>query len=83
MTTSSLTAIFPAKSLSARRCHLPDTMQLYSLRDTGIISLFDNGADANTVKGAADHHNLNITSIYCDHVDDNLVEKVRKHSEKF
>ena len=64
-------------------CHLPDTMQLYSLRDTGIISLFDNGADANTVKGAADHHNLNITSIYCDHVDDNLVEKVRKHSEKF
>ena len=66
-----------------KQCHLPDTMQLYSLRDTGIISLFDNGADANTVKGAADHHNLNITSIYCDHVDDNLVEKVRKHSEKF
>jgi len=66
-----------------KQCHLPDTMQLYSLRDTGIISLFDNGADANTVKGAADHHNLNITSIYCDHVDDNLVEKVRKHSAKF
>ena len=64
-------------------CHLPETMQLYSLRDTGIISLFDNGADANTVKGAADHHNLNITSIYCDHVDENLVEKVRKHSAKF
>ena len=64
-------------------CKLPDTMQLYSLRDTGIISLFDNGADANTVKGAADHHDLNITSIYCDHVDEGLVEKVRKHSAKF
>ena len=64
-------------------CDLPDTMQLYSLRDSGIISLFDNGADANTVKQAADHHNLNITTIYCDHVDEDLVEKVRQHSEKF
>lgn len=66
-----------------KECHLPEEMQLYSLRDTGIISLFDNGADANTVKGAADHHDLNITTIYCDHVDENLVEKVRKHSAKF
>lgn len=66
-----------------KECNLPETMQLYSLRDTGIISLFDNGADANTVKGAADHHDLNITTIYCDHVDEKLVEKVRKHSEKF
>lgn len=62
---------------------LPDSIQLYSLRDTGIVGLFDNGADANTVKGAADHHNLNITSIYCDHVDEKLVEKVREYTPTF
>jgi len=64
-------------------CELPETMQLYSLRDTGIVSLFDNGADANTVKAAADHHNLNITSIYCDHVDEEVVAKVREHAPTF
>lgn len=62
---------------------LPESIQLYSLRDTGIKSLFDNGADANTVKGAADHHDLNITTRYLDHVDTELVDKVRKHQAKF
>lgn len=62
---------------------LPETIQLYSLRDSGLTGLFDNGADANTVKGAADHHDLNITTKYCDHVDEKLVEKVRKYTPKF
>ena len=62
---------------------IAETIQLYSLRDSGLTGMFDQGADANTVKGAADHHDLKITSIYCNHVDPNMVEKVRKFTPKF
>ena len=62
---------------------IAETIQLYSLRDGGLTGMFDNGADANTVKGAADHHDLKITSIYCNHVDKDMVHKVRKFTPKF
>ena len=62
---------------------IAETIQLYSLRDSGLTGLFDNGADANTVKQAADHHDLKITSIYCNHVDKDMVKKVRQHTPKF
>lgn len=66
-----------------KACEIPETVQLYSLRDSGLTGLFDNGADANTVKGAADHHDLAITSTYCNHVDTGLVDKVRKFTPTF
>ncbi len=62
---------------------IAETIQLYSLRDSGLTGMFDKGADANTVKQAADHHDLKITSIYCNHVDKELVSKVRKYTPKF
>ena len=62
---------------------ISETIQLYSLRDSGLTGMFEKGADANTVKQAADHHDLKITSIYCNHVDKELVSKVRKYTPKF
>ena len=64
--------------------HLPDTVQLYSLRDSGLTGLFDNGLDAKSVMKAADHHDLNITTRYIGkHADPELVNKVRKAAPKF
>ena len=53
---------------------LPDTMQLYSFRDTGITDLLRSGLDPITVMHHADHHSLEITTRYANHVDAHLVD---------
>ncbi len=52
---------------------LPDEMQLYSLRDTGIFDKIKSGVDPLTVMQAADHHDLAMTTRYANHYDPNMV----------
>lgn len=54
--------------------HLPAEMQLYSLRDSGISDLLRQGVDAISVMHHADHHSLEITTRYANHVDAHLVD---------
>lgn len=62
---------------------LPDEMQLYSLRDTGITDLLHAGVDQLTVQHHADHSSLAIQGIYTDHFDAGLNEKIYKANVLF
>lgn len=62
---------------------LPESMQLYSLRDTGITELLKSGIDPLTVMQHADHHDLSMTTRYANHVDPNLVATISAKAPKF
>lgn len=62
---------------------LPDTMQLYSLRDTGINEMLKAGIDPLTVMQHADHHDLSMTTRYANHVDPKLVETISTKAPQF
>lgn len=62
---------------------LPDEMQLYSLRDTGINEMLKVGIDPLTVMQHADHHDLSMTTRYANHVDPHLVETIQKKAPEF
>lgn len=66
-----------------RALHFPDEYQLYSLRDTGITEMLHAGIDPLTVKQHADHHSLQMTTIYSDHIDPGLNEKIREYVPNF
>ena len=65
------------------KLNLDKTMQLYSLRDTGITELLQSGVDPLSVQKHADHHSLEMTAIYTRHVDPNLVKTIRKKAPAF
>lgn len=62
---------------------LPEEMQLYSLRDTGINEMLKSGIDPLTVMQHADHHNLSMTTRYANHADPHLVEVISKKAPGF
>lgn len=62
---------------------LPEEMQLYSLRDTGINEMLKCGIDPLTVMQHADHHDLSMTTRYANHVDPHLVETISTKAPQF
>ena len=66
-----------------KELHLPEEMQLYSLRDTGINEMLKAGIDPLTVMQHADHHDLSMTTRYANHVDPHLVEIISKKAPAF
>ncbi|MBO5847858.1 MAG: tyrosine-type recombinase/integrase [Bacteroidales bacterium] len=62
---------------------LPMEMQLYSLRDTGMIDLLHAGVDELSVQHHFDHSDLSIQAIYTNHYDPNLNERIFKNAPKF
>ena len=66
-----------------KRLSIPDEMQLYSLRDTGIFDKIKSGIDPLTVMQAADHHDLQMTTRYANHVDPNMVRIIAEQSPDF
>jgi integrase len=66
-----------------KELNLDQTMQLYSLRDTGFTEMLDANINAKKVQQHADHHSLEMTKIYTDHYDPNLVKAIRKDAPKF
>jgi len=63
--------------------NLPKEMQLYSLRDTGITEMLKSGIDPLSVKQHADHHSLEMTTIYSNHADPNLSRIIREKAPLF
>ena len=55
------------------KLHIPNEMQLYSLRDTGIFDKIKAGVNPLTVMQAADHHDLAMTTRYANHYDPNMI----------
>ena len=66
-----------------KKLDLPKGMQMYSFRDTGITDMIKNGIDPLSVKQLANHHSLEITSIYTNHVDPNLRDIIISKAPKF
>jgi len=62
---------------------LPEEMQQYSLRDSGIFEMLKSGIDPLSVKQLADHHSLEMTTIYSNHVDPNLQKIIVENAPKF
>ena len=66
-----------------KEIHLPEEMQLYSLRDTGINGMLKAGIDPLSVMQAADHSDLSMTTRYANHVDPELFKKLNEMAPKF
>jgi site-specific recombinase XerD len=62
---------------------LPKEMQQYSLRDSGIFEMLKSGIDPLSVKQLADHHSLEMTTIYSNHIDPNLQKIIVENAPKF
>jgi len=62
---------------------LPKEMQQYSLRDSGIFEMIKNGIDPLSVQQLADHHSLEMTTIYAKHLDPNLQKIITENAPKF
>lgn len=67
----------------AKDLNLEDGQTVYSLRDSGIVDMLHAGVDELTVMHAAGHHDLSTTSIYADHIDVEMIERVRKMQVSF
>lgn len=62
---------------------LPAEMQLYSFRDSGIFEMLKSGIDDLSVMQHADHSSLDITTIYANHHDPNLINKISNKAPAF
>jgi len=62
---------------------LPKEMQQYSLRDSGIFEMLKSGIDPLSVQQLADHHSLEMTTIYAKHLDPNLQKIIVGNAPKF
>ena len=63
--------------------NLPADYQLYSLRDTAITSMLMSNISAKVVQKHADHHDLAITSRYCDHVTPQMNQDIKENFPNF
>ncbi len=61
----------------------PLELQFYSLKDTGITQLLEDGVAPNYVQGQADHSSLAITSIYASKVNREAKNQLRKLPKAF
>lgn len=61
----------------------PMELQFYSLKDTGITQLLEDGVAPNYVQGQADHSSLAITSIYASKVNREAQNQLRKLPKAF
>lgn len=62
---------------------LPDTMQLYSLRDSGLIDMLHAGIDQLSVRQHADHSSLAMQDIYTSHYDAHLNDTIYNNAPEF
>lgn len=66
-----------------RELRLPDTMQLYSLRDSGLIDMLHAGIDQLSVRQHADHSSLAMQDIYTSHYDAHLNDTIYNNAPEF
>lgn len=60
-----------------KNCGLPDEMQLYSLKDSGITEMLEAGVSINQVKEAAGHADISTTNKYIGKDTEKMIEAVR------
>ncbi len=62
---------------------LPEEMQLYSYRDTGMVDLFHAGVDELSIQQHFDHSSLAMEAIYTKHFDPKLNERIYQNAPEF
>lgn len=62
---------------------LPQNISFYSLRDTGIIQMLDDGISPQKVQMQADHSSLEITSIYARHSNASGEQQIKDKTSDF
>lgn len=62
---------------------IPKKMQLYSLRDTGIIQLLSDGVAPQEVMRQAGHSSLDMTTVYLKHANPKGSEQIKKKASSF
>ncbi|MBQ7531183.1 MAG: tyrosine-type recombinase/integrase [Paludibacteraceae bacterium] len=62
---------------------LPETYQLYSLRDSGINGMLKANVNDLDVMQAAGHSDLKMTTRYANHVDSNLINRLNEQAPEF
>mgnify|MGYP000436364419 CR=1 FL=1 len=65
------------------KLNLSKSIQFYSLRDTGIVQMFEDGISADEIMKQADHSSLEITSIYAKHYNVKGSEVIKKNVSGF
>lgn len=60
-----------------------ERLKLYSLRDTGIIEMLQNGVSPHEVMRQADHSSLEITTVYLKHAKPRASEQIKRKLESF
>lgn len=62
---------------------LPAEMKLYSLRDSGIIQMLNDGISIEEVRKQADHSSLDMTTVYTKHANPNGSEQIKSKNTGF
>ena len=62
---------------------VPKEMQFYSLRDSGIVQMIEDGIPLNIIRDQADHSSLEITNIYTKHISPEAHNKLRSLCSDF
>jgi len=66
-----------------RELKLDKEMKLYSLRDSGIIQMLNDGISIEEVRKQADHSSLEMTTIYTKHASPNGSEQIKSKNSGF
>lgn len=66
-----------------KRLHLPDTLQLYSLRDSGIMELLDTELSPREVSEVIGHHDLQSINHYLHHHPQSVIDKMQRNTPRF
>lgn len=62
---------------------LPKNIQFYSLKDTGIVQLLEDGVSLKDVKDLADHVNVATTSKYLSYVSQDGILAIKNNKSRF
>jgi integrase len=62
---------------------LDEAIKLYSLRDSGIVQMLNDGISPEEVMKQADHHSLEMTTIYAKHANPTGSNQIKKFSSGF
>ena len=66
-----------------KRLGLPDTLQLYSLRDSGIMELLDTELSPREVSEVIGHRDFKSLNNYLHHHSQTLIDKMQRNTPKF